>query len=105
MKFKYLIVWFVFLSTISYSQVVYEPLWHDVYNYLERLSQKGVIEFDDLFKPVSRKYIAGKLNEAREKIAKLTNLEREELEFFERDYLIENSFDRNPGEKESSGSL
>ena len=57
MKFKYLVVWFVFLSTIAYSQVVYEPLWHDVYNYLERLSQKGVIEFDDLFKPVPRKYI------------------------------------------------
>ena len=103
MNFKYLVVWFVFLSTISYSQVVYEPLWHDVYNYLERLSQKGVIEFDDLFKPVPRKYIYEKLKEAREKIAQLTNLEREELEFFERDYLIESSFNTKPGETENSG--
>ena len=44
-----------------------------------------------------------KLKEAREKIAKLTNLEREELEFFERDYLIESSFDTKPGETENSG--
>ncbi len=94
-------IFLLFIFTISaYSQVVYEPLWNDVYNYLERLSQKGIIEFDDLFKPVPRKYIYEKLMEAEKKSALLTSLEREELEYFEKDYNLENS---SNNEKENSG--
>lgn len=71
------------------SQIVYEPLYKDVYPYLERLSHKGIIEFTDLVKPLSKKYIAEKLIEAKSNIEMLTELERDELEFFEKDYFLE----------------
>ena len=71
------------------AQVVSEPLKKDVYLYLERLSHRGVIELDDLFKPFSRKYIAEKLTEAKSSIDLLTDLEKEELEFFEKEYYWE----------------
>ena len=89
MKFKCLVVYFVFLSSIAYSQVVYEPLWNDVYNYLDRLSQKGVIEFDDLVKPLPRTYIYEKLAEAEKGMDQLTSLEKEELNYYKKEYFFE----------------
>ena len=100
MKLLHLIICIVLLTPLIHSQVVYEPLWHDVYNYLDRLSQKGIIEFDDMFKPVPRKYIYEKLMEAKGKSSQLTNLEREELDYFEKDYSLESS---KGAEKDSSG--
>ena len=58
---------FMMLCTLR-AQVVFEPLNKDIYSYLERLSNKGIIELDDLFKPLSRKYMAEKLVEAKGKI-------------------------------------
>jgi len=61
---------------------------------LSRLSQKGIIEFNDLVKPLPRVYIAEKLLEADcEKC--LTPLEKEELEFLMKDYAHEFSFLNN----------
>ncbi|MBE0571024.1 MAG: hypothetical protein IH618_05715 [Ignavibacteriaceae bacterium] len=71
------------------AQVVYEPLYEDVYNFLRRVSQKGIIEFDDLIKPVPRSYISQKLLEADSLSSQLTQLEREELKFFLKDYYHE----------------
>jgi hypothetical protein len=71
------------------AQIVSEPLKKDIYPYLERLSHRGVIELDDLFKPFSRKYIAEKLKETKSAINLLTDLEKEELEFFEKEYYWE----------------
>ncbi len=83
---------FVLLFTVStYSQVVYEPLYSDVYDFLSRLAQKGLIDYNDLVKPLSRIYIAEKLLEADcEKC--LTPLEKEELAFYLKDYVNELSF-------------
>ena len=72
------------------AQVVYEPLDNDVYSFLDRLSSKGIIVFNDLVKPVSRKYIAGKIVEAGNKISMLNSLEKEELEFYKKDYFLGN---------------
>ena len=80
---------FLVLSTFAIGQVVYEPLHRDVYKFLSRLSQKSVIVFDDQVRPVSRKYIAQKLIEATEKSDQLTSLEKEELEFYGRDFKFE----------------
>jgi hypothetical protein len=84
-----------------WSQIVNEPLTSDVYEYLERLSHRGLIDIDDIIKPFSRKYISQKLMEAKSKIEQLTKLEREELEFFEREYFLEiGGFDeKNKDEK------
>jgi len=73
------------------AQVVFEPLHRDVYEFLSRLAQKGIIELNDQVKPLPRIYIAEKLLEADcEKC--LTPLEKEELEFFMNDYANEFSF-------------
>ncbi len=86
---------FLALSSIAFAQVVYEPLHRDVYLFLSRLSQKSVIVFDDQIRPVSRKYIAQKLIEASEKSNLLTSLEKEELEFFNKDFKREFDFLNN----------
>ena len=80
---------FLVLSSITIAQVVYEPLHRDVYLFLSRLSQKSIIVFDDQVRPVSRKYIAQKLIEASEKSTQLTSLEKEELEFYSKDFKLE----------------
>ena len=78
-------------SVTSYSQVVFEPLHGDVYEFISRLAQKGIIELNDQVKPLPRIYIAEKLLEADcEKC--LTPLEKEELEFYMKDYANEFNF-------------
>jgi hypothetical protein len=91
---KYLLV-FLILSSTAFAQVVYEPLYRDVYPFLARLSQKSIIQIDDQIRPLSRKYIAQKLLEASQNIFDLTSLEKEELEFFNKDFKHEFDFINN----------
>ena len=86
-----LLLIFIFTPAIV-SQVVYEPLHRDVYNFLGRLSQKGIIEFNDLVRPLPRIYIAEKLYEADSLSSKLTSLEKDELDFFIEDFYHEQWF-------------
>lgn len=86
---------FLVLNSLAFSQVVYEPLHRDVYSFLARLSQKSIIEFNDQIRPVSRKYIAQKLLELSHQSNDLTSLEKEELEFYSKDYYLEYEFLKN----------
>ena len=88
---KFLLLFSILLlfSPVLLPQVIYEPLYQDVYNYLRRLSQKGIIEINDLIRPLSKKYILEKLLEAEKKIDEMTSLEKEELIFFKKDYYHE----------------
>ena len=79
----------VFSCSSLFSQIVYEPLYKDVYKFLGRLSQKGIINFEDQIRPLSKKYIAEKLIESGNKSDQLTSLEKDELKFFKADYLSE----------------
>ncbi len=88
-KIYLLIVISVLFTCKIRAQTVNEPLYKDVYKFLERLGTKGIIEFDDLILPLSRKYISGKLNEVSGKVNELTTLEKRELEFFKSDYNLE----------------
>lgn len=83
------------ISSSLFAQVVYEPLHRDVYQYLSRLAQKGVIEFDDQVKPLSRIYIAEKLNDINRNQQALTLLEQDELKFYVIDFDRELKFIRN----------
>lgn len=82
---KVFILLLIFIYT-AFAQIVYEPLHRDIYQYLSRLSQKGIIDFDDQIKPMSRIYIAGKLNELQDISALLTSLEKDELRFYLSDF-------------------
>lgn len=100
--FKKILLVLIF-SSITFSQVVYEPLHRDVYSFLARLSQKSIIVFDDQIRPVSRKYIAEKLLETSSKSVQLTSLEKEELQFYSKDFKLE--FDLNSKTKIDSSQL
>ncbi len=98
MKILFVLFTFVFLFfTFSLSaQTVYEPISHDdIYKFLDRMAQKGIIVFNDNIRPVSRKYIAEKLEELEAYSAQhradseLDNLEKEELDFYLKDYGFE----------------
>ena len=93
-KFSFLKKFLLFVILLSsgnfiQAQVVYEPLYEDVYNFLRRVSQKGIIEFDDLIRPLPRKYISDKLLQADSLSSQLTSLERDELKFFLKDFYHE----------------
>jgi hypothetical protein len=89
LKIFFLAVILITANTSIHSQVVYEPLYEDVYNFLRRISQKGIIEFDDLIRPLPRKYISNKLLETDSLSSRLTSLERDELKFFLKDFYHE----------------
>lgn len=91
MKIHLYLLLIVFQLT-SFSQVVYEPLHRDIYEYLSRLSQKGLIEFDDQIKPLSRTYFAEKLKEINDNQHSLTRLEKDELNFYLMDFERELKF-------------
>ncbi len=90
MKLKFIILFslffFIFYFSPVFAQVVYEPIYNDVYSFLSLTSQKGLIEYNDLIKPLSRKYIAQKLMELENQVNKLTPLEKEELQFYVKDF-------------------
>ncbi len=90
-----LIIWvFLFLSTNSiFSQTVYEPITSDVYPYLGKMAQKGLIEFNDLIKPLSREYIYQKLDELTITKGKISAVDKEELKFWLKDYGFEQTID------------
>ncbi len=107
--FIFPVLFLLTITSFSYSQTVYEPIHSGVYEFLDRMAQKGLIEFNDEIRPVSREYIAAKLKEVEEKSSEvrgqksevrsqrsessgLTSLEKEELEFYIKDFGVELKF-------------
>jgi len=86
---------------LLFSQVVFEPVYSSIYNFLNRLSVKGVIVFNDELRPVSRKLIAEKLLEAECSLEDLTLTEREELLYYKKDFHPEIMIIRNSEEQET----
>ena len=88
---KILLLFFL-CSLTTYAQTTYEPLYNEVYPFLSRIAQKGIIQLDDQIKPLSRKYIAEKLVQLDSLKNRLTDIEQEELEFFKKDFYTEINF-------------
>ena len=44
------------------AQVVWESPQKEIYPYLERMAQKGLLQFNDLIKPLSRQYLGACLD-------------------------------------------
>jgi len=97
-----LLLIFIFIFTSEmFSQVVYEPLYKDVYGFLRRLSTKGVIEYNDEFRPLTRKYLAEKLLEAEKNQERLTSVDKDDLEFYKKDFYNEFWFINNEKNKKN----
>lgn len=88
---KLLFTFYFLLSTfpLLYSQTVYEPVTSDVYPFLEKMAQKGVIEFNDLIKPLSREYSYQKLTKLTKVKGQISAVDKEELKFWLRDFGFE----------------
>src|SRR5260221_13329919 len=68
------------------SQAVYENYRNEIYNYLYRMSQKGLIDFNDNIRPILRYEIARNLQQLRANTGKLTGTEKKELAFYLEEY-------------------
>ncbi|HEX3033787.1 MAG TPA: hypothetical protein VHT73_01470, partial [Thermodesulfobacteriota bacterium] len=85
-----LILFFIAISTTALlPQNTYEPAGNEIYDFLERLNIKGVIDFNTAVKPVTRADIAGYLIKADSLSAKLSDLEKKELEFYKEEFADE----------------
>ncbi|MBK8946917.1 MAG: hypothetical protein IPM32_16835 [Ignavibacteriae bacterium] len=94
LRFSFLLFTFYFLHlTSSFAQVNYEPVSNSVYEYLERLSNKGVIQLNEEILPFSRKYIAEKIKQIGDRKLesgnRISEIEGKELEFYIREYAPE----------------
>lgn len=91
LSFSFLVVLVTGISPLK-AQIVWENPKSEVYHYLEKLSQKGIIQFDDVMRPVSRKVISEKLTELQNSISLLNPIEKKELAFYQQEY---SEFDTN----------
>ncbi len=85
MRIKLLLLIVLIPFTLA-AQTVWENANSEVYPYLYRLSQKGLIDFQDIIQPVSRKQIAALLQELENKSAALSDIEKKELAFYQQEY-------------------
>ncbi|WP_435354433.1 capsule assembly Wzi family protein [Emticicia sp. SJ17W-69] len=85
MKLK-ILLFLLFCYCTSTAQVVYEPLYRSVYAYLSRISQRGIINLDDVVQPIARKDIAQHLHQLQQNDEQLTPLEKKELVFYLKEY-------------------
>ena len=80
----------IFLSLSATTQVVYEDINNTgIYDFLEELANLKIITINDMVKPWSREYIAGKLFETVGRYEKLNKRQQKELEFYLQDYQME----------------
>lgn len=95
-ELKKLILFSIFSCTFFLyvrSQNIWENPNSQVYGYLNRMAQKGLIQLNDLIKPINRADIQFALNELTSKSELLTPIEKIELKFYLREYKPLNSND------------
>jgi hypothetical protein len=70
----------------SYSQMVLENYRNEIYNYLSRMAQKGLITFHDVSRPVDRNYLSACLQQLETQGQQLSSVEKKELSFYLQEY-------------------
>lgn len=86
---KFSLLFFILISTVSYSQVVFETDNSGIYSFLDRLYQKQIIQLTSEIKPYSKIYIVSKLKEIAGRKEILNKLEQQELDWYLRRYSLE----------------
>ena len=73
-----------------FSQSIYEPVYNqDIYFFIDNQATKGNIRIFDDIRPYTRLTIAEKLLELSNKTSELTSTEKEELDFYKKEYAFE----------------
>ena len=85
------------------AQVVWESPNKEIYSYLERMAQKGLLQFNDLIKPLSRQYLAACLDSLSHQMDQLSPIEKKEWAFYKREYGLEVASLSNTEVKETIG--
>ena len=98
---------FLLLTSVSFSQLIPEPVENDIYQFISRMANKGLKSLDDIVKPISRKEIYEKLSAISEQQSEnkisLSNVEKNELEFYLKEYGIEKDLiEKNDSTKRST---
>lgn len=84
--------YFVFLLIIIFADfgfsqnVAHHVSNRGVYDFLDELANLKVIDLNSAIKPYSRNFIAGKLNETSKKLSELNKRQKQELEFYLKDF-------------------
>lgn len=86
MRYKLLVVVLALSFQSAHSQVVYERHTNEVYNFLSRFAQKGVIVFDDMIRPISKERIRLALDSVAAYPQLLSATEKKELAFYREEY-------------------
>lgn len=68
------------------SQTIWENPHSEIYNYLYRMAQKGLIVYNDNIRPIPRIYIEHCLDTLLTKQNQLTPVERKELNFYKQEF-------------------
>ena len=68
------------------SQNVLENTNSEAHPFLYRMAQKGLIEYNDLIKPINRVHVLYVLNILKQKDSALNNVEKNELSFYLQEY-------------------
>jgi hypothetical protein len=98
MKKLLLIIFITLISSQIYSQLEYAPVNHPVYDYLKRMSLKGIIlDYNSASLPLSRQKISEYLIIIESSKSKLGKTDKKILN----DYFVEFSFDINNNLKKS----
>jgi hypothetical protein len=73
---------FLLVQINAQAQTVFESHHSEVYPYLYRMAQKGLINFQDIIRPISRIQISNALDSLNSKQAQLSKIEKDELAFY-----------------------
>ena len=84
-----LILSILLITTVTYSQTVFEPVHSEIYDFLERMNENSIIEFHSEIKPISRTEIANFLITIENKKQQLNRIDKEDLEFYKAEYFDE----------------
>lgn len=63
-----------------------EPINSSINDYLYRMAQKGLVKLDDYILPLNRTDIALLINELHKKSSSLSNIEKSELSFYDKEF-------------------
>ncbi len=81
-----LLLCFIITCSCLTAQTVWENPNANVYGYLNRMAQKGLVQFNDLIQPVTRSQVANALITLSTQETKLTATEISELKFYLQEY-------------------
>ena len=84
-------IFFTLLFVLSFiinaiSQNVLENTNSEAHPFLYRMAQRGLIEYNDLIKPINRVHVLDVLNILKQKDSALNNVEKNELSFYLQEY-------------------